>query len=71
MTESLEFVATELERAVARSKGDLQSAVRKVLRDIVKKHKRIIFNGDNYTKEWHEEASKRGLPSCLIWRSGR
>src|SRR5262249_24391069 len=63
VTESLEYVAGELERAVARSKGDPQDAVRKVLSDIVKKHNRIIFNGDNYAKEWHEEAAKRGLPN--------
>jgi glutamine synthetase len=63
VAESLDFVAGELERAVARSRGDLQIAVGKVLRDIIKKHKRIIFNGDNYSKEWHDEAAKRGLPN--------
>ena len=31
--------------------------------DIVKKHKRILFNGDNYTEAWHKEAEKRGLPN--------
>ena len=33
--------------------------------DVIKKflteHKRIIFNGDGYSTEWEEEASKRGL----------
>ena len=24
-------------------------------------HKRIVFNGDNYTEEWHAEAEQRGL----------
>ena len=35
--------------------------------DIAKKffseHKRIIFNGDGYSKEWEEEAARRGLPN--------
>jgi glutamine synthetase len=24
---------------------------------------KVIWNGDNYTKEWHDEAAKRGLPN--------
>ena len=32
-------------------------------RKIVKKHKRILYNGDNYTEEWHKEAAKCGLPN--------
>nr|WP_240451937.1 hypothetical protein [Akkermansia muciniphila] len=27
------------------------------------KHKRIIFNGDNYSEEWVKEAERRGLPN--------
>ncbi|MEI8198012.1 MAG: glutamine synthetase type III, partial [Phycisphaerae bacterium] len=30
---------------------------------IIKDHKRVIFNGDNYSEEWHKEAEKRGLPN--------
>ena len=33
-----------------------------LLKKIVKQHKRVIFGGDNYSAEWHEEAEKRGLP---------
>jgi glutamine synthetase len=29
----------------------------------VKKHKRVIFNGNNYTDDWVKEAEKRGLPN--------
>ncbi len=63
VAESLEFIADQLEKAVEKNKGDLQSAVRAVLKAIVKDHKRIIFNGDNYSAEWHELAAKRGLPN--------
>ncbi len=31
--------------------------------DIIKKHDRIIFDGNGYSDEWLEEAKKRGLPN--------
>ena len=42
--------------------GDLRGAVQKLIIDTYAKHKRIIFNGNNYSDEWHEEARRRGLP---------
>ncbi len=32
-----------------------------VIKDFLTQHQRIIFNGDGYSKEWEEEAQKRGL----------
>lgn len=32
-----------------------------LLAETVRRHRRIIFNGNNYTKEWVEEAKRRGL----------
>ena len=63
--ESLDFVAGELEKAVGAkpTPAKLESAVKTVVRAIIHKHKRIIFNGDNYTPEWHAEAERRGLPN--------
>ena len=46
-----------------RRPGKLNAAVQKLLQDIIAKHGAIIFNGDNYTEDWHEEAEKRGLPN--------
>ncbi len=34
-----------------------------VVKEIIKKHKRIIFNGNNYSEEWVAEAERRGLPN--------
>jgi glutamine synthetase type III len=31
------------------------------IKKTIKKHSRIIFNGNNYAEEWHKEAKKRGL----------
>ena len=63
--ESLDVLATELEKAVGAnpSKDRLEKAVRDVLQKTIKAHKRIIFNGDNYSEQWQSEAEKRGLPN--------
>ena len=34
-----------------------------MLTTITKEGKKVLFNGDNYTEEWHAEAEKRGLPN--------
>jgi glutamine synthetase len=40
---------------------DFEKDVLELIRTTVKEHKRIIFNGDGYSKAWEEEAAKRGL----------
>ena len=60
VTESLDYIATELEKATASGKS-LEHAVAELLPKVIKEHKRIIFNGNNYAKEWEKEAAKRGL----------
>jgi glutamine synthetase len=63
MADSLDYVATELEKKTKGNPGKLNSAVQEVLQKIVKEHGTIIYNGDNYVEEWHKEAVKRGLPN--------
>lgn len=60
VTESLDYMATELEKAVKGGKS-LEQAVGALLPKVIKENKRIIFNGNNYAKEWENEAAKRGL----------
>ena len=48
--------ADELEGA-----ADLNAALHDLVVRTIKAHKRIIFNGNNYTDEWTKEAKKRGL----------
>jgi len=58
---------TVLNTIVAASLDDICSELEKgkklaaVLQNIVKKHKRILFNGNNYSNEWKEDAKRRGL----------
>jgi glutamine synthetase len=60
MAESLDYVATKLEKA---PKGKFNDAVADVLTEIAKNHGTVIFNGNGYSEEWHKEAAKRGLPN--------
>lgn len=58
VAEELSQIADRLEKA-----ADFQAEVNKVVKEIIKNHKRIIFNGNNYAEEWVVEAEKRGLPN--------
>jgi glutamine synthetase len=60
VAESLDYVATELEKATKGGKK-VEQAAAELLPKLIKENKRIIFNGNNYAKEWEKEATKRGL----------
>ena len=46
------------------SKGkDFNTATVKVLREMIKESRKILFEGDNYSSAWEKEAEKRGLPN--------
>ncbi len=42
---------------------NFEVAVHEKITELIKEHKRIIFNGDGYSDEWYKEAEKRGLKS--------
>ena len=51
-------IADELEKA-----KNVESAAKKLVKEIVSAHKKVVFNGNNYSEEWVEEAARRGLPN--------
>ena len=57
------MVAEELSQFYVELKNadDINKAVRSLVKNVLTEHRRIIFNGDNYTDEWVEEAKRRGL----------
>ncbi len=59
--ESLDYCATKLEAAAPKSAEDLHAAVQSLLAEIIAECEPIIFNGDGYSAEWHQEAARRGL----------
>ena len=66
VAESLRQYADILEKS-----SDFENDLHELIRDVIRKHKRIIFNGNGYGDEWVEEAEKRGLlnlpttPDCV------
>ncbi len=57
------MVAQQLSEFYDRLKDsdDLESELKALIKDVLTQHRRIIFNGDNYSDEWVKEAEKRGL----------
>jgi len=60
VAESLDYLA---EKIKAKNLSNINQAVFEVLRDEIKNIKPVLFNGDNYSKEWELEAGRRGLPN--------
>src|SRR5580765_3035603 len=55
VAESLDYFAGELEKTAGSnpSPAKLQATVLALLKRLIKTHKRVIFDGDNYSAEWH------------------
>ena len=61
VAESLDYLATKLEEATGGDPDKLHGAVQQLLTETFNECESIIFNGDGYSDEWHEEAARRGL----------
>lgn len=62
MADSLDYMATVLEKAVGEGE-DFDQAVQKLLTEVITEHGAVVFNGDGYSENWHVEAAERGLPN--------
>lgn len=58
VAEELDEIADRLEKA-----ENFDEEVQATLKEIVKSHKKVIFNGNGYSDEWIAEAERRGLPN--------
>ena len=58
VAEALDQICAKLEGVAPK---DLEEEAMKLVKELLKKHRRIIFNGNGYTDEWVAEAEKRGL----------
>lgn len=56
VADALSSFANKLEKA-----KDVPSAIHDIVVETIKKHKRILFNGNNYSADWEKEANERGL----------
>jgi glutamine synthetase len=58
VSEVLSEIADRLEKAT-----DFDREVQVIIKEMITNHKKVIFNGNNYSEEWVKEAEKRGLPN--------
>ncbi len=64
VADSLEQMIKELGPVSKEESGkDFGPAIDKLIQKTLKDHKKVIFNGNNYSEEWRTEAEKRGLPN--------
>ncbi len=61
IAESIDEIATKIELEM--KSLNLEKAVYKVLKEVIKKHKKVCFDGDGYSENWEKEAIGRGLPN--------
>jgi glutamine synthetase len=73
VAEAIDDLADKLKSALKGAGSNLERAVTKVVKASYAANKQVVFGGDNYSPEWHEEAEKRGLynlrstPDALPW----
>ena len=60
VAEALDGISDTLEKLDA---DGFNAGLQELLKKEISAHRRVIFNGDGYTKEWPKEAEKRGLPN--------
>src|ERR1700744_2976721 len=60
MADSLDFMATKLEKAVEDGE-DFDKAVQTLLTEVITDHGDVVYNGEGYSAEWPVEAEARGL----------
>jgi glutamine synthetase len=58
VAESIDELADKLEQS---GDGDLEARLRPILQESYAANKQVVFGGDNYAEEWHDEAERRGL----------
>ncbi len=60
LADSLSFMAEKLETAIA-SGTPVNKAIMILLKSVMEEHGSVVFGGNGYSKEWHEEAERRGI----------
>jgi glutamine synthetase len=72
VAQSIDDLADKLD-AASNGGASLEDAIVSVIKDAWTDHKRVVFDGDNYSEDWHAEAESRGLanlrqtPDALPW----
>jgi glutamine synthetase len=64
VAEVLSHYADRLEAKLGKDPdpAKVTAEVRAIIAESYKAHRRVVFNGNGYSEEWHREAERRGLP---------
>lgn len=63
--ESCQWFADEIEKRVQENPNEERNhIIQELVAETMRKHYRIVNNGNNYTEEWQKEAERRGLLNC-------
>ena len=62
VAQTLSDIADDMEKLIQTGRSGPEAA-RELLPKYFKQHRVAVFNGDNYSAEWVEEAARRGLPN--------
>ncbi len=60
VAEAIDYLSEELEDALNAGKS-VEEALPPIIQKSYAANSRVVFDGDGYSQEWHEEAAKRGL----------
>ncbi|MBP5641224.1 MAG: glutamine synthetase III [Victivallales bacterium] len=60
VAEAMDSISDQIEKF---PEAEFNKRLQELLKKEITAHQRVIFNGDGYTKDWIEEATKRGLPN--------
>ena len=60
VAEAMDLLSDQLEKL---PEAKFNAGLQEILKKEISAHRRVIFNGDGYTKEWLKEAARRGLPN--------
>jgi glutamine synthetase len=60
VAEAVDYLSEELEDALEAG-TELETALRPILQRSYAANKQVVFGGDNYSDDWHSEATSRGL----------
>ncbi|MDM7925787.1 MAG: glutamine synthetase III [bacterium] len=63
VADSIDILVADIEAEISKKGRELNVAVMETLRKHIKASEAILFNGNNYSREWETEAARRGLPN--------
>jgi len=60
VADAISYICDQLDAGMAKNQ-DFKETLQETLQTVIRNHKKIIFNGNNYSSEWVSEAKARGL----------